>query len=635
MSGAVLATGTLFARDFRIVSPLGHGGMGTVYVAEQLSTGKRRALKLMHPTLVSEAELRERFVREARVGSRIASEHVVEVQAAGVDEATGLPYIAMELLEGETLQSYVKRREFLPPGESHLVFSQLCHAMIAAHSAGIIHRDLKPENVFLSLSRRAGGPPFVVKVLDFGIAKLAAEAGTRGTTGAMGSPLWMAPEQTERGAITAAADVWALGLIAYFTLTGSVFWRAARDPQTTVAQVLREIVLEPIPAATIRANESGLLDRLPPGFDRFFAQCVVRDPAARFKDASAFWTAMGGLFESLGATMAVLPPSSGMRPQPAAPSLMVPSSGGVVSGGPMSPMPMTPGPMSPGPMSPAPMTPAAQTPMQPMPMMPGVAPTLGTAPPLANTMTRGSSVGPWIFGSTLVVVAAVGGLAYLVTTHVKTPAIPVIPSAVAVPAPPPAPSALTMSTAPTDTAQGAPIPTPPPSTTNAATAQATQQPQAQKVDPRSGTAAPAASLRTGNATSVSHGTNDVYVDGMTKRRTWKVAGHTVRVVPGNVQVSGNISADIARDALDWHPWEYLLCYEKAFKEASSLPTGTVTLRFKIFDQLPRQGTIDKSDFTNAGFSTCVLNTAMGNTANAAGSDGFATVVYPLVFTLVD
>jgi hypothetical protein len=136
-------------------------------------------------------------------------------------------------------------------------------------------------------------------------------------------------------------------------------------------------------------------------------------------------------------------------------------------------------------------------------------------------------------------------------------------------------------------------------------------------------------------TDVSHGTNDAYGDGLTKRRTWKVAGHTIRVVPGNVQVSGNVPANVVRDAIDWQPWEYLRCYEKHFSSATSLPHGTVTLAFKIFDQLPRNGSIDRSDFTNPAFSKCVLDTAMGNTANAAGADGFATVVYPLIFTVVD
>ncbi len=594
MSGAALYPGSIFARDYRIVAPLGQGGMGTLYVAEQISTGKKRALKLMHPTLVSEAEHRDRFVREAQVGSRIASEHVVEVTAAGFDDETRLPYIAMELLEGETLHSYVKRRAYLPPSELLLVYQQLCHAMMGAHAAGIIHRDLKPENVFLALNRRAGGAPFVVKVLDFGIAKLAAEAGTRGTTGAMGSPLWMAPEQTERGQITAAADVWALGLMAYFALTGAVFWRAARDPQTTVAQVLREIVLEPIPAATIRANEGGLLERLPPGFDRFFARAVARDPNVRFKDASAFWNALSALLEATGATMIAVP-SSGMRPH----SSPLPHSA------PLTPMPMSPMPMSPMPMSPMPMSPVPSPPMH-------------TAPALASTMTRTGSVGPWIFASAVFVVSALAATAWFV---VRTRPIPKEAAQVTTATPLASSAPLVTSTAPA-------------SATATETAQETTSATATSTAPSTATNGSTRNIRT-NATDVSHGTNDAYGDGLTKRRTWKVAGHTIKVVPGNVQVSGNVPANVVRDAIDWQPWEYLRCYERNFSSATSLPHGTVTLAFKIFDQLPRNGTIDKSDFSNAAFSKCVLDTAMDNTANAAGADGFATVVYPLVFTVVD
>jgi serine/threonine-protein kinase len=459
--------------------------------------------------------------------------------------------------------------------------------MMAAHSAGIIHRDLKPENVFLALNRRAGGAPFVVKVLDFGIAKLAAEAGTRGTTGAMGSPLWMAPEQTERGQITAAADVWALGLMAYFALTGAVFWRAARDPQTTVAQVLREIVLEPIPAATVRANESGLLERLPPGFDRFFAQAVARDPNMRFKDASAFWTALSTLLDATGATMVAVP-SSGLRPHSSQPQ----------SAPPLTPMPMSPMPMSPMPLSPAMATPPMQT-----------------APAIASTMTRTGSVGPWIFASAVFVVGALAATAWFV---VRTRPIPKDMAQV--------------STAPLAST------TAPASAIATATTQETTSATATSIAgtaPASTTTTTSAKTAKINATDVSHGTTDSYADGLSKRRTWKVAGHTIKVVPGNVQVSGNVPANVVRDAIDWQPWEYLRCYEKQFSSATSLPHGTVTLTFKIFDQLPRNGSIDKSDFSNPAFSKCVLDTAMGNTANAAGADGFATVVYPLVFSVVD
>ena len=579
VSVASLAPGSVFAHDFRIIAPLGHGGMGTIYVAEQLSTGKRRALKLMHPTLVSDAEQRERFVREAQVASRIASEHVVEVTAAGVDADSGAPYLAMELLDGETLAAYVKRRGFLPPSEVLVIFQQLCHAMMAAHAVGIIHRDLKPENVFLALSRRAGSAPFVVKVLDFGIAKLTAEAGTRNTTGAMGSPLWMAPEQTERSSITTAADVWALGLMLYFALTGHVFWRAARDPQTTVAQVLREIVLEPIPVATIRANETGLLERLPPGFDRLFSQTVVRDPRARLQDATAFWNTLAALLDSMGATIAALPPSSAMRP---------------VSGLPASLPPPTPHAVIPA-----------------------------TAPAIASTLTQSSSPGPWIFGSAVVLAAAFAGSAYLVIRPRAGTKDTITYQRTDLAAPPSATVAPLHSVA---EQAGA-----------AAPEQAAVTTATTPVNTSVATASPSATtkLRTTNATDVSHGMDDSFGDGLTKRRTWKVAGHTIKVVPGSVQVSGNVPATVVRDALDFHPWQYLQCYEKYFSSATSLPRGTVTLAFTVFNQLPQKGSLDKSDFQNPAFSKCVLDTAMGNTANAAGPDGMATVIYPLIFTVVD
>ena len=293
MTAGPLAVGSVFAGDYRVVRPLNSGGMGAVYVATQLSTGKERALKVMQPQLVASPEFRRRFEQEARVGARIASEHIVEVQAAGVDAPSGMPFIIMELLRGADLAQRVESRGPIPPGDVRAIFEQLCHAVAAAHAAGIVHRDLKPENIFLAESLRAG-VTFVVKVLDFGIAKLAAEAGSK-STAAMGSPLWMSPEQTERAPITPAADVWALGLIAFYMLTGKPFWRAAWTAEPTVTQLLREICLEPISAASSRASEIGAAHLLPPGFDAWFAACVTRAPADRFPDAQPAWRAFAAL----------------------------------------------------------------------------------------------------------------------------------------------------------------------------------------------------------------------------------------------------------------------------------------------------------------------------------------------------
>jgi serine/threonine protein kinase len=205
----MLAPGALFANDFCIERLLGQGGMGEVYVATQLSTGRRRALKLMHATFVQDERLRQRFSQEARVGSHIASEHVVEVIGAGVDAASGQPWIAMELLEGEDMASVLSRRSVLTTAEVAEVFGQLCHALGAAHTAGIVHRDLKPENIFLATSQTRDAHR-TVKVLDFGIAKLLADARATGgnDTGPIGTPLWMAPEQAQAGAaISPACDV--------------------------------------------------------------------------------------------------------------------------------------------------------------------------------------------------------------------------------------------------------------------------------------------------------------------------------------------------------------------------------------------------------------------------------------------
>ncbi len=294
-----LAPGTLFARDFRVVSTLAEGGMGALYVVEQLSTGRRRALKIMLAALVPDARARERFLLEARIGSQIASEHVVDVVASGVDEASGTPWIAMELLEGKDLAAFVAARGLLSTSEAWEVLSQLAEGLAAAHAQGIVHRDLKPENVFVSTTKRRGAP-FLVKILDFGISKIRRAGQTSATaTSAMGSPIWMAPEQADAGArLRPSTDVWALGLIAYWLLTGKSYWRAANEPSFTLPAVLSEVLVLPMEPPSVRAAELGMGARIPPGFDAWFARSVARDHEARFTDARAAIDALAPSFTS-------------------------------------------------------------------------------------------------------------------------------------------------------------------------------------------------------------------------------------------------------------------------------------------------------------------------------------------------
>jgi tRNA A-37 threonylcarbamoyl transferase component Bud32 len=279
-----LVPGQIFAADFRVVRPLSKGGMGSVYVVEQVSTQLQRALKLMHPELVRDPRLRQRFEQEARIGGHIASDHVAQVISAGVDAASGTPWLAMELLQGETLAEWIGRRR-TSLGELFEIFGQLCHGLGAAHAQGIVHRDLKPENIFVALPRQAG-LPFFIKVLDFGIAKMTSQQGAGATTTSMGTPLWMAPEQTENGRVGPPTDVWALGLIAFALLTQRPYWTRATREDTTLPALLREILFEPMVPASVRAREYGIVLEAEQAFDAWFARASARDPAARFANAT-------------------------------------------------------------------------------------------------------------------------------------------------------------------------------------------------------------------------------------------------------------------------------------------------------------------------------------------------------------
>jgi eukaryotic-like serine/threonine-protein kinase len=285
--------GTVVGNDFMVERPLSRGSMGALYVAEQLSTSSKRALKILRRDYVSDATLYKRFEREAQVAAKIPSEHVAQTIAAGVDRKLDVPWIAMELLSGQNLAHHI---EETGPIEKDLVrqyLEQLCHALAAAHKLGIVHRDLKPANIFLSEARRIGGGKVVVKILDFGIAKIIAESVT--LQGApLGTPNWMAPEQTTGESATTATDVWALGLLAFYMLTGKTFWRASLGPSNkdNAVGVMREILHDPIPIAWARAIELGVMEKIPQGFNEWFAQCVARPPSDRFVHAGAAYAAL-------------------------------------------------------------------------------------------------------------------------------------------------------------------------------------------------------------------------------------------------------------------------------------------------------------------------------------------------------
>ncbi|WP_437573812.1 serine/threonine protein kinase [Sorangium sp. So ce887] len=220
--------GQLHDGKYRVIRLLGQGGMGAVYEAEHVETGERVALKCMDGALlVPGKSSAERFHREAMAMGAIDTEHIVRVLDSGTDPETKAPYLIMELLEGEDLQHLLDRVGSLEPDTALGIAAQVCLGLQKAHEARIVHRDIKPANLFLA-RRREGG--IVVKILDFGIAKIQREphqggltTGLTRTGGILGSPLYMSPEQARgHSDIDHRTDLWSLGMVLYRALTGKL-----------------------------------------------------------------------------------------------------------------------------------------------------------------------------------------------------------------------------------------------------------------------------------------------------------------------------------------------------------------------------------------------------------------------------
>ena len=263
----------VIAGKIRLERLLGQGGMGSVWVAEHLGLKTQVAVKFMSGEITAHPEARARFVREATAAAQIKSPHVVQVFDHGVTD-DGLPYIVMELLEGEDLSKRIERAGALDPHDVAAIVSQISKALSRAHSQGIIHRDIKPENVFLV---DTDDDELFVKVLDFGIAKQSSDAGMNMTsTGAMvGTPYYMSPEQimSAKG-VDLRSDLWSLAVVAYHALT-------ARLP----------FVGETVGALCVTINTgvfqspSRIRPELGPDVDAWFSRALAREPEARFGSA--------------------------------------------------------------------------------------------------------------------------------------------------------------------------------------------------------------------------------------------------------------------------------------------------------------------------------------------------------------
>jgi serine/threonine-protein kinase len=277
-----LEPGNLIDSKYHVLRCIGEGGMGAVYLGENTRIRRRVAIKVLHASVAENAEVVQRFEREAQAAGCIGNDHILEVLDIGA-LPNGERYIVMEFLDGEPLSRRMTQLTQLTPAQLAPLIAQLLAGLGAAHGAGITHRDLKPDNVFI-LKQKAGQRDFV-KIIDFGISKFAQVDGAVNVTRAgamMGTPLYMSPEQARGSAeADARSDLYAVGVIMYEATAG-------RPPFTAESfnELLFQIVLGEI--TPLHAAAPGI----DPAFSAIVMKAMARDPKDRFQSAAEFRSAL-------------------------------------------------------------------------------------------------------------------------------------------------------------------------------------------------------------------------------------------------------------------------------------------------------------------------------------------------------
>jgi len=287
LEGAVLA-------GYRIVEPVGRGGMGVVYRAEEVALGGRSvAVKILSPDLSGDPELRRRFLREMRIAASIEHPNIVPIYRAG--EEDGLLYIAMRYLHADDLGRVLRERGPLPPARAVRIVEQVARALDVAHRHGLVHRDVKPANILVEPAAEPGEPGGGehVYLVDFGVAKarevdptLIGSGGPgQGQTGAdwfVGTPLYAAPEQLRGEPVDGRADVYALGCVLFESLTGKPPYQGSSDG----AVVAAHLTAPPPLASAARAG-------LPQALDPVIARALAKTPAERYATCGELAAAAG------------------------------------------------------------------------------------------------------------------------------------------------------------------------------------------------------------------------------------------------------------------------------------------------------------------------------------------------------
>jgi len=293
--------GIVVGEKYRVERLIGTGGMGTVWRGVHVTLGTPVAIKFIRPTYARHKDARARFEIEARAAAKLRTRHAVQVFDYGTTSAKdgALPYIVMELLEGESLSDLVIRKGALGPRETARIIRQAARALDKAHEAGIVHRDLKPDNIFLATNAEEpdGEFPYMVKLVDFGIAKIFEESISSGKEAApmggptqagavIGTPNFMSPEQlTVGGAPGALTDLWSLGACAFAAMTARIPFEG-----DVLGDIVLKVCAAPMPVP------SQLNPRVPPTFDAWFAKACAREPSRRYQSAKEAADALESAF---------------------------------------------------------------------------------------------------------------------------------------------------------------------------------------------------------------------------------------------------------------------------------------------------------------------------------------------------
>jgi tRNA A-37 threonylcarbamoyl transferase component Bud32 len=279
--------------SYRIISLLGEGGMGAVYLAEHPIIRKQAAVKVLRPECSGNAEMLERFFNEARATARLEHPAFVEIFDCGVE--AGNAFIVMEYVRGESLGARLARVQRFPVAVAVDLGRQIAHAVALAHAGGIVHRDLKPDNIII-----AAGDPEELKILDFGIAKLSTQTWDRMPTRTgvmMGTPAYMSPEQC-RGVATVdeRADIYSLGCILYALLIGDPPFSAMSDAELVALQLYQ-------PVAPLRDHDPNI----PLELDRLVQRTLAKQPEDRPRTMAEVEAALSHLLGTISSAPTLRP----------------------------------------------------------------------------------------------------------------------------------------------------------------------------------------------------------------------------------------------------------------------------------------------------------------------------------------